>query len=512
CNDLFSSSMVLRMSVSLLLDVVLPGQKLPDIKVKMFCTIQDSVPHVALLASGGGQRAAVGLVGTLHQMKEDHLLDTLLYIGGRWQRIASSIRCVAQLFQKPPPLPPAVVRRPVESRQVFVRGTWQKQRDPKKVKTSEVWEHFQLNQAKTCNVCRSDLLDLRNLSHDAVGEATNPYPIYCAVEKRKWFELTPHEAGFTELGLFVHTSLLDSKFQRGDLLEKKPAMDMVRLQGALCNEFQNFFLHKIQEIRTSFSYSGWVTCVEPHCPPSFSCFAHVTHSSLVDLILTMKPSGSPEDSLPPRLLRDVLPAVPPAVLDIVNSSFSSGVFPAGFKNAVVQPLLNKPGLDQSDCASYHAGMLINVAYPSFLGDKRDIDLIIAQEYSAGNMFETLTLARDYADEVMKPFPEIDETILKDRDFPKDFYVFEGKGKEPTIVYMPLFNRRNCKDEEDFKAKREEFSTFQLPFSQDKIQSLLEIAKANIRNNREALLEEMRKAALRRQSKRLGGWSECGRGG
>lgn len=34
-----------------------------------------------------------------------------------------------------------------------------------------------------------------------------------------------------------------------------------------------------------------------------------------------------------------------------------------------------------------AGLLINVAYPSFLGDKRDIDLIIAPEYSAGNMFE-----------------------------------------------------------------------------------------------------------------------------
>uniref|UniRef100_A0A8C6KDR5 Reverse transcriptase domain-containing protein n=1 Tax=Nothobranchius furzeri TaxID=105023 RepID=A0A8C6KDR5_NOTFU len=123
--------------------------------------------------------------------------------------------------------------------------------------------------------------------------------------------------------------------------------------GALCNEFQNFFLHKIQEIRTGFSYSGWVTCVEPHCPPSFSCFAHVTLSSLVDLILAMKPSGSPEDSLPPRLLHNVLPEVAPAVLDIVNSSFSSGVFPAAFKNAVVQPLLKKPGLDQSDCANYH---------------------------------------------------------------------------------------------------------------------------------------------------------------
>lgn len=36
-----------------------------------------------------------------------------------------------------------------------------------------------------------------------------------------------------------------------------------------------------------------------------------------------------------------------------------------------------------------AGLLINVAYPSFLGDKRDIDLIIAPEYSAGNIFEVL---------------------------------------------------------------------------------------------------------------------------
>lgn len=34
-----------------------------------------------------------------------------------------------------------------------------------------------------------------------------------------------------------------------------------------------------------------------------------------------------------------------------------------------------------------AGLAVNVPYPSFLGDKRDIDLIIAPEYSAGDMFE-----------------------------------------------------------------------------------------------------------------------------
>ncbi|XP_034448497.1 cytosolic phospholipase A2 gamma-like [Hippoglossus hippoglossus] len=36
-----------------------------------------------------------------------------------------------------------------------------------------------------------------------------------------------------------------------------------------------------------------------------------------------------------------------------------------------------------------AGLLINVAYPPFLGEKRDIDLIIVPEYSAGNMFEVM---------------------------------------------------------------------------------------------------------------------------
>ncbi|XP_039681945.1 cytosolic phospholipase A2 gamma-like [Perca fluviatilis] len=44
------------------------------------CTT-DSVPHIALLASGGGQRAAVGLVGSLYQMEKEHLLDMLLYLG-----------------------------------------------------------------------------------------------------------------------------------------------------------------------------------------------------------------------------------------------------------------------------------------------------------------------------------------------------------------------------------------------------------------------------------------------
>lgn len=143
--------------------------------------------------------------------------------------------------------------------------------------------------------------------------------------------------------------------------------------------------------------------------------------------------------------------------------------------------------------------------------------------------QTLTLAREYAAAVRKPFPEIDDKILEERVWPRDCYVFEGKEKEPTIVYMPLFNRRNCRglspfsqiphqktsitqvtdhqyfspgpDAKELKAKMEEFSNFQLPFSQEKIEFLLEVVKTNMRNNKETLLREVNKAALRRYNKR-----------
>lgn len=51
---------------------------------------------------------------------------------------------------------------------------------------------------------------------------------------------------------------------------------------------------------------------------------------------------------------------------------------------------------------------------------------------------------------------------------------------------------------------EEFSTFQRPFNQEKIKFLLETAKANVVNNKETLLSEINKAALRKRSrKRVG---------
>ena len=66
----------------------------------------------------------------------------------------------------------------------------------------------------------------------------------------------------------------------------------------------------------------------------------------------MKPSGSPHDSLPARLFKELFPtSIGQTVFSIINSSLAEGVVPADFKHAVVKPLLKTPGLDPSVLAN-----------------------------------------------------------------------------------------------------------------------------------------------------------------
>ncbi|XP_078140522.1 cytosolic phospholipase A2 gamma isoform X2 [Centroberyx gerrardi] len=513
------------------------------------CTA-DSVPHIALLASGGGQRAAVALVGSLYQMKEEGLLDSLLYLGG----VSGSTWSMASLYSDPrwsADLDGAVSRLSGPGVGLDEALAWLGERAEE--------EHFSLTDIWGLITAAGIMkqMDVRRLSDEAGRNVSNPYPVYCAIEKYcysngpiegNWFEVTPHEAGFTELGLFIETSHLGSKFQAGELLEKKPEMDMIKLQGVLgCAVAHE---ETVREL-----IPPWLN-VPGNVDDAADQYLRVYHT-LVRLVALIRnnmedPTALSELDNLQRTLRDKLNHNESALLESKSSeerkqvfqtwslellgaveTWSRGLEEGPFKKHVswltqrVLPLVVKwewgttrnflyqhqdsvvpPCLQSAE--RFHlidAGLLINVAYPSFLGDKRDIDLIIAPEYSAGNMFETLTLARDYAAKVNKTFPKIDDEILEDKDWPKDCYVLQGEQNEPTIVFMPLFNRNNCKDAEEVKQKMEEFSTFQLPFSQEKIQFLLETAKANMKNNKETILREIKKAAGRRQSKRKSAASE-----
>jgi hypothetical protein len=51
------------------------------------------------------------------------------------------------------------------------------------------------------------------------------------------------------------------------------------------------------------------------------------------------------DPLPSKVLKELLPTVGPAILSLMNLSFSTEIVPSNFKAAVIEPLLKKPGLD-----------------------------------------------------------------------------------------------------------------------------------------------------------------------
>ncbi|XP_070837673.1 cytosolic phospholipase A2 gamma-like [Chaetodon trifascialis] len=506
------------------------------------CTA-DWVPHIALLASGGGQRAAVGLVGSLYQMEEEGLLDTVLYLGG----VSGSTWSMSTLYSDPQwstNMDRAVSRLSGPGVELEEALAWLGERAKEEnFSLTDIWGVL-----TSAGIMKQ--MDLRRLSDEASRNASIPYPIYSAIEKQcfsdgpiegKWFEVSPHEAGFTELGLFIETSLLGSKFQGGELLEEKPEMDMVQLQGVLgCALADEETIRELippwlnmpglvdgaaeEYLRVYNALSKLVgltrsTVKDPTALSNLDNLQKILEDKVNHNVSGLLESKSSDEkkSVFQQLSLELLTAVQTWSQSLEDGAFKTHV---SMLTKQVLPLIMKwewgttanflyqyqdstvpPCLRLND--RFHlvdAGLLINVAYPSFLGDKRDIDLIIAPEYSAGNIFETLTLARDYAAEVKKPFPEIDVKILEEREWPKDCYVFEGKEKEPTIVYMPLFNRRNCKDAEEIKARMEEFSTFQGPFSQEKIDMVLETAKANMKNNKETLLREINKAIVRRRNR------------
>ncbi|XP_064881060.1 uncharacterized protein LOC135574108 [Oncorhynchus nerka] len=149
-----------------------------------------------------------------------------------------------------------------------------------------------------------------------------------------------------------------------------------------------------------------------------------------------------------------------------------------------------------------AGLKINSPYPPVLRTSRKVDLIISLDFSAGDPFETVFSANQYADELKLPFPPVKESVREEKDHPKGCYVFEGRHpEEPTVMHMPLFNLQNCQGKEEIKEEREKYTTFQQHYGVSEIDHLLKKAKDNLKNNRDRILEQILLAVKRRKNRK-----------
>ncbi|CAL8264524.1 unnamed protein product [Gadus morhua 'NCC'] len=305
----------------------------------------DSVPHIALLGSGGGQRAAVALLGSLQQMGQDDLLDTLLYMGG----VSGSGWAMASLYTDPQwstNTAAALARLTQPGPEVDDIMDWLKVRSEQEdFSLSDLWGSL-----LSSSIMKQ--MDRTRLSDEAKRQTTNPYPVYSALEQKCYLD------GQTKDILDIHSSPSEGAV---DSQERKTKVD------------------------------AWMEKV-------------------------LKPMREGLLALPDGPVKDVVSWVVLKLLPLITEwkwGTTANFIYHSPDEFIPECLRSTENLQLVD-----AGLFLNSPYPPFLGPKRDVDLIISLDFSLGQSLKSLTLARDYAVEVGKPFPVIDDTVLEDVDWPR----------------------------------------------------------------------------------------------
>uniref|UniRef100_A0A8C1NP24 Cytosolic phospholipase A2 gamma-like n=2 Tax=Cyprinus carpio TaxID=7962 RepID=A0A8C1NP24_CYPCA len=512
-------------------------------KLKIHCS-NDEVPNIALLGSGGGQRAMVGLLGSLVQLDKAGLLDCVLYLSG----VSGSTWCMASLYQEPDwstkleTVKNKIIKR-ISGPGVSWTDTLAKLKKYYYGKDifslTDVWAVMLVTTyVKEIDECK--------LSDQWDQHSKDPFPIYTVIDKQckqreegdPWFEISPHEAGYSLTGAFVGTSSFGSQFK--NTTKKQDEMDMLYLQAlcssVLADEEEIWKWIKallLPEIKTASEKMRQ----DPHSPPTDECYQVLLN--LVDMNLAVLKGTDPSalDQSIRTTLTDLSGGQSQLIcqLEKLNDDKTAGKKAAkqymmqytvdvcnyfsserklnswpfdlliSICRCIAQWIWGRhynflhnmrdeavpAALLESETRDYiDAGLLLNSPYFSVLRKERDIDLIISLDFSESDYFTTVTQTAETCKKLKIPFPEVNITS-EDVKKPKAFYVFKGTNT-PTVIHIPLFNVSNCGDKID--AWRKKYGTTQVPYSAEMIAELLQVSGKNFTINRAKLLEQIRVVA------------------
>ena len=120
-----------------------------------------------------------------------------------------------------------------------------------------------------------------------------------------------------------------------------------------CNDFSNYFHDKIIKIRETIPSTTFDLDLTPEqIPKPLNILAPTNESELTNVIKSSKKTNSPLEIFPSKFYIDFLPTLLPYIVKLINSSFSTGVFPSTFKHAVVRPILKKANADPNVPSNY----------------------------------------------------------------------------------------------------------------------------------------------------------------
>ncbi|KAB5567646.1 hypothetical protein PHYPO_G00235240 [Pangasianodon hypophthalmus] len=258
-------------------------------KLGIHCSL-DQVPNIALLGSGGGERAMVGLLGSLVQLEKAGLLDLILYLSG----VSGSTWCMASLYQEPDwSTKLEAVKDKIIKRLSGPAVSWT-DAFAKLKKYYYEKDNFSLTDFWAAMVVTTYVkeIDEHTLTEQWSQQSQDPFPIYTVIDKKckqekeadPWFEFTTQEAGYSLIGAFLRASSFGSQIEKGSMVKKQPEIDMLFLQ-ALCGsaladgeENVKFIWQKIKD------FSDHIKNTHKKMRKGLQCFQDVVEK-LVDMNL-----------------------------------------------------------------------------------------------------------------------------------------------------------------------------------------------------------------------------------
>ncbi|XP_025043760.2 cytosolic phospholipase A2 gamma-like isoform X2 [Pelodiscus sinensis] len=504
----------------------------------------DDVPNIAILGAGGGLRAMIALYGTLQELQTQGLLDAIMYLCG----VSGSTWCMSSLYKH---------EDWTEKLQALVermctrldKWTWNLPKATKILLEAAKDENYSLTDfwAYTAIYGMIHELDKGHLSEQrgAAENGRNPYPMYAAVDEQSfskvteysaatWFEFTPHEASFIGYGASVPIEFFGSEYKDGELKKKKEEKNMSYLQGlwgsAPGSKTENekvikdilFGFFKGKKDSSSPFAADQGSCPEGHVE-GFPTPTMEPEDDDMEGTFQGEPEGSSPDPSAPESSDKQSRNVPQSetkkksIAGNIKSGIGSVVDFARMWQKTTQGLLtwkwgtnnnflykcsalDAPVLTKEKVVSLvDAGIGINCAFPLVLRPQRKVKLILSFDYGPFEPFMAIKQTAKYCKENCIPFPEIDESLLKDPDNPSDCYIFRGEGA-PTVMHFPLFNRVNCPAY--VTEWRIRFTPIRCLYHMGDITKVLQSARLNVSNNKDKILQEIKHLVDRSSKKAI----------
>ncbi|XP_051780190.1 cytosolic phospholipase A2 gamma-like [Erpetoichthys calabaricus] len=448
---------------------------------------KSEVPTIAVLGSGGSLRAMISFLGSMSGFLEAGLLDCVTYLcgvsGSTWAM--SSLNENVEWSNDFAATNDEICSNLVNANFDFddlINILKREEYLLKRLEAAAYKEDYSVTDLWGTVVSRilgKEYNQKLSKQQDGVMNGQNPYPVYAAINKEYfdcdkknkhpeiWFEFTPHECGFPSYGAFVETQLFGSKFVGLEITEYHPEPSLYFLQALWGSAMAD--LKALEEYFIAADKKWAEECDRPsdeeehHRAVPGTKFLHMAAKSAE--VITSWKFGTKFNYL--------------YQCKQFSKPEKKNIF--GFLGDTAKKDPKQVG-HHAFVSLVDAGLEINCAYPLMLRAERKVDVIISVDFSAGDIFETLVEAKQYAKVNCLPFPP----VKINNKVPNDCNVYSDPATL-TVIHIPLANSVNA-NEMDIS----EFPTEKLKYNKTEIAKLFMEAKNNITRNKTKILEEIKK--------------------